>query len=149
MVVLTCNLKKLIGCHFLWCFLLLLGDPGSHPLEGLLAVFTLNQSYESLNKSMQVFLYRYIYLFIAILMPIPGREVSSREDGRAEGNRRLASYHLIEECKMVVLSFPQCHCYGWSRSPKSTFCYGRSWMVSTKNSGVQYIASNFNNQKNK
>lgn len=51
------------------------------------------------------------------------------EDSRGEGNRWLATNHFIEERKMVVLCFPQCHRHGWSWSPQSSLCYGITWMV--------------------
>lgn len=30
---------------------------------------------------------------------------------------------------MVVLSFPQCYCHGWSRCPQSSICHVKPWMV--------------------
>ncbi|GMQ10013.1 hypothetical protein CsSME_00053185 [Camellia sinensis var. sinensis] len=54
-----------------------------------------------------------------------------------ESNRRLASNHFFKECKMVVLSFPQCHCHGWSWSSWSPLCHGKarmgSWCFCTRN----------------
>lgn len=47
----------------------------------------------------------------------------------AEGDRRLASNYIFKECKMVVLSFPQCHCLGWCRCLKPSICHGESRMV--------------------
>ena len=61
------------------------------------------------------------------------------EISKAESNWRLAANYLIQKSKMVVFSFPQCHCYGWSWCPRSPLCHGRAWMVCSEEFSANYL----------
>lgn len=47
-----------------------------------------------------------------------------------EGDRRLASHHVVQERQVVVLRLPQCHRHGRRRRPQPPLRHVRARLVS-------------------